>query len=168
MGKWEKEIGKEKEKDFLSLRAGGGGGFRPTWARARLAAQLAQLCGGDGGDSAEVRAHQPGRGEGADGVGDNGGGEGLDRGSTGSGDPRRFSAVGPVLRWGGGGGAWVVDEDHRGGANFSCGGLGRPVRGMVAGVRGGEAAGEFFGRIRLGEVACRERGSVAELLALFN
>jgi hypothetical protein len=163
MGKWEKEIGKEKEKDFLSLRARGD--FWPTWARAlaraRLAAQLAQLCGGDGGDDAEARAHQPGRGEGADGVGDNRGGEGLDRGSTGGGDPRRFSAVGPVLRRGGGGRAWVVDEDHRGGANFSCGGLGRPVR-------GGEAAGEFFGRIRVGEVACRECGSVAELLALFN
>jgi hypothetical protein len=82
MRKWEKKLEKEKEKDFLSLWAGGD--FRPTWARAlaraRLAAQLAQLCGGDGGDGAEARAHQPGRGEGADGVGDNGGGEGLDRG----------------------------------------------------------------------------------------
>ena len=62
----------------------GRGGFRPTWARAlaraRQAAQLAQLCGGDGGDGAEARAHQPGRGEGADCVSDNGGGEGLDRG----------------------------------------------------------------------------------------
>jgi hypothetical protein len=47
----------------------------------------------------------------------------------------------------------VVDEDHRGGANFVCGGLGRPVRGTVAGVRGGFAAGEFSGRIRVGEVA---------------
>jgi hypothetical protein len=45
--KWEKK----KKKDFLSLWAGGD--FRPTWARAlaraRPAAQLAQLCGGDGG-----------------------------------------------------------------------------------------------------------------------
>jgi hypothetical protein len=32
-------------------------------------------------------------------------GEGLDRGSAGGGDPRRFSAVGPVLRRGSGGGA---------------------------------------------------------------
>jgi hypothetical protein len=62
----------------------------------------------------------------------------------------------------------VVDEDYRGGANFACGGLGRPVRGTVAGVRGGFATGEFSGRIRVGEVACRDRGSVAELLALFN
>ena len=78
--KWEKK----KKKDFLSLWAGGGGDFRPTWARAlaraRLAAQLAQLCGETAGDGAEARAHQPGREEGADGVGDNGGGEGLDRG----------------------------------------------------------------------------------------
>jgi hypothetical protein len=62
----------------------------------------------------------------------------------------------------------VEDEDYRGGANFSCGGLGRPVRGTVAGFRDGEAAGEFSDRGRVGEVACRERGSVAELLALFN
>jgi hypothetical protein len=62
----------------------------------------------------------------------------------------------------------VVDEDHRGGANFACGGLGRPVRGTVAGFRGGEAAGEFSGQDRVREVACRERGSVAELLALFD
>jgi hypothetical protein len=39
----------------------------------------------------------------------------------------------------------VVDGDHRGGANFTCGGLWRPVRDTVAGARGGEAAGEFFG-----------------------
>jgi hypothetical protein len=62
----------------------------------------------------------------------------------------------------------VEDEDHRGGADFACGGLGRPVRGTVAGFRGDEAAGECSGRDRVGEVACRERGSVAELLALFN
>ena len=36
-------------------------------------------------------------------------------GSTGAGRrraPRRFSAVGPVLRWGSGGGAWAVDGGH--------------------------------------------------------
>ena len=62
----------------------------------------------------------------------------------------------------------MVDGDHRGGANFACGGLGRPVRGTVAGARGGFAAGEFSGRIRVGKVAGRDRGSVAELLAPFN
>jgi hypothetical protein len=39
----------------------------------------------------------------------------------------------------------VVGGDHRGGANFACGGLRRPVRGTVVGARGGEAAGEFSG-----------------------
>jgi hypothetical protein len=101
--KWEKK----KKKDFLSLWAGGD--FRPTWAwalaRARLAAQLAQLCGETAGDGAEARAHQPGREEGADGVGDNGGGGGARPGSTGGEDPPRFSTVGPVLRRGSGGGA---------------------------------------------------------------
>ena len=62
----------------------------------------------------------------------------------------------------------MVDEDHRGGANFARGGLGRPVHGTVAGFRDGEAAGEFSSRDRVGKVVCRERGSVAELLALFN
>jgi hypothetical protein len=82
MGKWEKKWEKKKKKDFLSLWAGGE--FWPTWARAlaraRQAAQLAQLCGETAGDGVEARAHQPGRGEGADGVSDNGGGGGLDRG----------------------------------------------------------------------------------------
>jgi hypothetical protein len=59
----------------------------------------------------------------------------------------------------------VVDGDHRGGANFTFGGLWRPVRGTVASARGGEAAGEVSGHNRVGEVACRERESVAELLA---
>jgi hypothetical protein len=64
MRKWEKKLEKEKEKDFLSLWAGGD--FRPTWARAlaraRLAAQLAQLCGGDGGDGAGPPARERGGG----------------------------------------------------------------------------------------------------------
>jgi hypothetical protein len=66
MGKWEKKWEKKKKKDFLSLWAGGE--FWPTWARAlaraRQAAQLAQLCGETAGDGVEARAHQPGRGEG--------------------------------------------------------------------------------------------------------
>jgi hypothetical protein len=72
--KWEKK----KKKDFLSLWAGGifgplgrgrsrGRGWRPSCA------------GETAGDGTEARAHQPGREEGADGVGDNGG----RRGSTG-------------------------------------------------------------------------------------
>jgi hypothetical protein len=44
-----KRNGKRKRKR-ISFPCGPGGDFRPTWARARLAAQLAQLCGGDGGE----------------------------------------------------------------------------------------------------------------------
>jgi hypothetical protein len=76
--KWEKK----KKKDFLSLWAGGvfgppgrgrsrERGWRPSWP---------SCVGETAGDSVEARAHQPRREEGADGVGDNGGGEGLDRG----------------------------------------------------------------------------------------
>jgi hypothetical protein len=76
--KWEKK----KKKDFLSLWAGGdfgphgrgrsrGRGWRPSWPS----------CAGEtAGNGVEARAHQPAREEGADGVGDNGGGKGLDRG----------------------------------------------------------------------------------------
>jgi hypothetical protein len=66
MRKWEKKLEKEKEKDFLSLRAGGGfsAHLGAALARARQAAQLAQLCGDTAGDGVEARAHQPGRGEG--------------------------------------------------------------------------------------------------------
>jgi hypothetical protein len=45
----------------------------------------------------------------------------------------------------------VVDGDHRGGANFACGGLWRPVRGTVAGARGGEAAVSFPAIIEWGK-----------------
>jgi hypothetical protein len=66
MGKWEKKLEKEKEKDFLSWRAGGdfgplgrgrsrGRGRRPSWPS----------CAGEtAGDDVGARAHQPGRGEG--------------------------------------------------------------------------------------------------------
>jgi hypothetical protein len=77
-----KEIGKRKGKGFPF--PAGRGGFSAhlgaALARARQAAQMAQLCGDTAGDGVEAWAHQPGRGEGADGVSDNGGGEGLDRG----------------------------------------------------------------------------------------
>jgi hypothetical protein len=54
------------------------------------------------GDGVEARAHQPVREEGADGVGDNGGGKGLDRGRPavgirgGSPPPVRFCDGGAV------------------------------------------------------------------------
>jgi hypothetical protein len=43
--------------------------------------------------------------------------------------------------------------------------LWRPVRGTVAGARGGDAAGEVADHNRGGEVAPCDRESVAELLA---
>jgi hypothetical protein len=67
--------------------------------------------------------------------------------------------------WGNGGGAWAVDGGHGGEANFAYGGLWRPVRGTAAGARGGDAAGEVAGHNSVGEVASRDRESVAELLA---
>jgi hypothetical protein len=92
----------------------------------------------------------------------------VDRGSTGGGNPRRFSAVGPVPRRGGGGVARAGAGDHRGGVNLTGGGLGQPVGGGVAGVHGGEVAGEVAGCNRgLGGVPC-DRECVAELRALVN
>ena len=56
------------------------------------------------------------------------GGEGVGRGSAGE-IPRRFSAVGPVLRWGSGGEAQAGVGGHGGGVNLTGGGLGWPVHG---------------------------------------
>jgi hypothetical protein len=93
-------------------------------------------------------------------------GNGGGRGSTGAGrrrTPRRFSAVGPVLRRGSGGEARAVGGGHDGGANLACGGLWRPVHSAVAGARGGEAVGEVFGHDRGGKVVPSDRERVAEL-----
>jgi hypothetical protein len=79
--------------------------------------------------------------------------------------PRWFSAAGPFLRWENGGEAWASDGGHGGGANFAGGGLWRLVRGTVVGARGGDAVGEVAGHNSVGEVASRDRESVAELLA---
>jgi hypothetical protein len=87
------------------------------------------------------------------------GGKGLDRRRT----PRRFSAVGPVLWRGSGGEARAGEVGHGGGANLACGGLWRPVRGAVAGARGGEAAGEVSGHDRGGKVVPCDCERVAEL-----
>jgi hypothetical protein len=149
-----KEKRKEKEKGFSS-QLGRGGQFRPRWRkRARGDGEGERRCG--------VGTHAR---EGADGVNDTEGGAGARPGSSRRRAPRRFSAVGPVLWWGNGGEAWAVDGGHRGGANVACGGLGRPVRGTVAGARGSDAAGEVAGHNRGGEVAPCDRESVAELLA---
>jgi hypothetical protein len=138
----------------LAQARAGGRAFGPLGPAAR-------------GDDGERRcgAGPHARERGADGVNDTEGGAGARPGSGRRRAPRRFSAVGPVLRWGNGGKAWAVDGGHGGGANFACGGLWRPVRGTVAGARGGDVAGEVVGHNRGGEVAPCDRESVAELLA---
>jgi hypothetical protein len=74
----------------------------------------------------------------------------------------------PVLRRGGGGEARAGSGVHRGGANLTCGGLWRPVRGVVADVRGGDAASAVARHNRRGKVVPCDRESVAELRARFN
>ena len=58
--------------------------------------------------------------------------------------------------------------DHRGAVNLTGGGLGRPVRGALAGVYGGEVAGEAVGCNRGREGVPCDREHVAELHALVN
>jgi hypothetical protein len=125
-------------------------------------AQLAQQRGGNGGGRRCGVGPTRQRGGGFNGV-DGNRREGVDRSSTGGGIPWRFSAVGPVPRWGGGGGARAGAGDHRGGVNLTSGGLGRPVRGEVAGVHGGEVAGEAVGCNRGWGGVPRDRERVAEL-----
>jgi hypothetical protein len=95
-------------------------------------------------------------------------GGGFDRSPAGGKIPRQFSAVGPVLRRGGGGEARAGAGDHGGGANLTGGGLWRPVRGAVAGVRGGDVVDAVAGHIRRVKVVPCDRESVAELRAWFN
>jgi hypothetical protein len=66
--------------------------------------------------------------------------------------PRRFSAIGPVLRRGSGGEARAGAGDHGRGVNWTGGGLWRPVRGAVASVHGGMVAGAAIGCNRGREV----------------
>jgi hypothetical protein len=97
------------------------------------------------GDGAVARAHHLGRERGLTALTATEGGE---KGSTGAGRrraPRRFSVIGPVLRRGSGGEVRAGEVGHGGGVNWTDGGLWRPVRGAVASVRGGEAAGEVSG-----------------------
>jgi hypothetical protein len=75
--------------------------------------------------------------------------------------------VGPVPRRGGGVAARAEAGDHRAGANLTGGGLWRPVRGMVAGVHGGDVAGEVA-PVCGGKGAPCDPECVAELRALAN
>jgi hypothetical protein len=88
---------------------------------------------------------------------------GFDRNPADGEIPRRFSAVGPVLRWGGGGEAREGAGDHGGGVNLTGGGLWRPVRSTVAGVHGGEVAGAAVGCNSGRGGVPRDRDRVAEL-----
>jgi hypothetical protein len=78
-------------------------------------------------------------------------GGGFDRSPADGEIPRRFSAAGPVLRRGGSGEARVGAGDHESGVNLASGGLWRPVRGTVAGARGGDAADAVAGHNRGGK-----------------
>jgi hypothetical protein len=135
-----------------------GHGWRPSWPSSE---------GTTGGTALWRGAHMPARGRGFNGAGGNRERE-VDRSSTGGGNPRRFSAVGPVPRRGGAGEARAGAGDHRGGVNLTGGGLGRPVRGAVAGVHGGEVAGEVLGCNGGWGGVSYDRERVAELHALVN
>jgi hypothetical protein len=88
---------------------------------------------------------------------------GVDRRPANGEIPRRFSVVDPVLRRGGGGEARAGAGDHGGEVNLTGRGLWRLVRGMVAGVHGGEVAGAVVGCNRgLGGVP-RDHDRAAEL-----
>jgi hypothetical protein len=146
------------------LGRGGGGDFGPPGReRARLAAQLAQQRGGTMGDGIVARGPHASEGGGVNGADGNGGRGTVDRSLAGSGIPRWFSAVGPVLWRGSGSEARVGAGDHEGGVNLTGGGLGRPVRGAMAGVHGGEVAGEAVGCNRGRGGVPRDRERVAEL-----
>ena len=150
---------KKKEKGFPACWAGGDfgppgreRGRRPSWPNSE----------GDGGGRRRGAGPHVSEGRGFNGAGQRRRGE-VDRSSTAGEIPRRFSAVGPVLWWGSGGEARAGVGDHGGGVNLTGGGLGRPVRGAVAGVHGGEVAGEAVGCNRGRGGVPRDRDRVAEL-----
>jgi hypothetical protein len=127
--------------------------LRPSWPSRE---------GATAGDGVVARAHKPGRERGLTAwTAMEGGGVRPESGRRWN--PRRFSAVVPVLRLGGGGEARAGVGDHMGGANLTGRGLWRPVRGTVAGVRGGDVAGAVAGHNRRGKVVHYDRESVAEL-----
>jgi hypothetical protein len=161
------KMGKRKRKRNFQLAGPGGGGFRPTRARARLRPSWPSCAGATAGNDTVARARMPQRGRGLTTLtATEGGGFRPESGRWRI--PRRFSAVGPVLRRGGGGEARAGAGDHGGGANLTGEGLWRSIRGVVAGVRGGDVAGAVAGHNRRGKVLPCDRESVAELRAWFN
>jgi hypothetical protein len=109
-----------------------------------------------------ARAHMPERGRGLTALmATEGGGSRPESGRRRI--PRRFSAVGPVLRRGSGGEARAGAGYHGGGVNWTGGGLWWPVRGAVASVRDGVVAGAAIGCNRGQGGVPRDRDRVAEL-----
>jgi hypothetical protein len=154
---------KKKKKEFPASWAGGGN-FGPP-GRERACGPAGPAATAVNGTVARVRMPERGRGL-TSLTATEGGGFRPESGRRRI--PRRFSAVGPVLRRGGGGEAQAGAGDHGGGANLTGGGLWRPVRGVVAGVRGGDVAGAVAGHNRRGKVLPYDRESVAELRAWFT
>jgi hypothetical protein len=154
--KWEKK----KKKEFPTSWAGGNfGPPRPERARARL---RPSCVGATAGNGTVARARMPERGRGLTALtATEGGGFRPESGRRRI--PRRFSAVGPVLRRGSGGEARAGARDRGGGVNWTGGGLWRPVRGAVASVRGGVVAGAAIGCNRGRGGVPRDRDRVAEL-----
>jgi hypothetical protein len=133
-------------------------------ARARLRPGWPSSEGETAGDGAVARGPHASEGGGLTAwTATEGEGGGFDRSPTDGEIPRRFSAIGPVLRRGGGGEARAGAGDHGGGVNLTGGGLWRPVRGTVAGVHGGEVAGVAVGCNRGRGGVPRDRDRVAEL-----
>jgi hypothetical protein len=114
--KWERK----KRKDFPASRTEGGG----------ISAHLAQPRGATAGNGAVAWARTPERGR-VDGVNGTEGGEGARPRFGRRRAPRRFSAIGPVLRWGNGGEAWAGD------------GVTRVGRILPAGACGGRSAARW-------------------------
>jgi hypothetical protein len=143
---------KEKRKRRRDFQPAGPGGISAQQARARAGGcafgPVGPAARGDGGDGAVARGpHARERGW-LTALMTTEGGEGARPGSGRRRAPRRFFAAGPVLRRGGGGEARAGDGGHGGGLNWTGGGLWRPVRGTVAGARGGDAVGAVAGRNR--------------------
>jgi hypothetical protein len=138
---------RKKGKGFPALLVGGGD-FGPP--------------GRDGGPAGPAaRGNDEGRRCGAGPTHQQGGFNGADgNGGRGEGRPefgRRWNPA-AVLRE-----ARAGAGDYRGGVNLTGGGLGRPVRGIVAGVHGSEVAGEAV-RCNMGRGGVpRDRERVAEL-----
>jgi hypothetical protein len=155
--KWEKK----KKKEFPASWAGGDFG-PPGRECARACGPAGPAVRGDGGGRRRGAGPHAREREGLTALTATEGG-GVRPGSGQRRVPRRFSAVGPILRQGSGGEARAGEGGHGGGVNWTGGGLWQPVRGAVASVRGGVVAGAAIGCNRGRGGVPRDRDRVAEL-----